>query len=60
MGRKKKENDDRNMRNQILGSPKVIRLMKLWKVPVNRESEVVEFDSKDHQYLLANHSIEKE
>lgn len=41
MGRKKKENDDGNIRNQMLGSPKVIRLMKLWKVPAQsvKESE---------------------
>jgi hypothetical protein len=37
----RKERVYKNMRNEILGSPKVIRLMDLWKVPAQliEESE---------------------
>ncbi len=41
MPKKKKENQkprtDKNVRNEILGSPKIVRLMQLWNVPAKKE-----------------------
>jgi hypothetical protein len=46
----RKERVYKNMRNEILGNPKVIRLMDLWKVPAQliKESDdgQIKFESK--------------